>query len=172
MRGTMLRAAPACLLALATGCFSLGNLLQTRATPATETHLYWQKAGEILSRKPATQDMQGMLRLVREQAGALRELPTEGVDAELVAAVQDVVKCEEDVLQCAEMADGSEEVLRQSRAMAKLFADANKKAAESKKHMRALRDALNERHGGGFAPLAGASAGGIAGGAGQNRRGW
>lgn len=168
MRGTILRAAPACLVALATGCFMLGDLRPDAGPPRTETHAYWQKAGEILARKPAAQDVKGMLRLVREQADALRALPAEGVDADLVAAVRDVVKCEEEVLERAELADDSEEVLRQSQAMAKLFADANKKAAESKRHLRALRDALNERHGGGFAPMAGGSGGRTS----QNRRGW
>jgi hypothetical protein len=167
MRGTILRAAPACVLALAAGCFTLGNLQKDDGPPRTPTHAYWRQVGEILARPPAAQNMQGMLRLVGEQAAALRDLPTEGVDAELVAAVQDVVKCEQEVLERAEMADSNEEVLRQSREMATLFADANKKAAESKRRLRALREALNARYDGGFAPMA--SPGGPGG---QNRRGW
>ncbi len=160
MRGTILRVTPACVLALATGCFMLGNLHQDTAPPRTETHAYWRKTSEILARTPSTKDMKGMLRLVREQTVALRALPTEGVDAELTAAVQDVIKYEEEVLQRAEMADNNEEILRQSQAMAKLFAEANKKATESKRHLRALRDALNDRYEGGFSPMAGSRAGG------------
>jgi hypothetical protein len=173
MRGTILRAAPVCLVVLATGCFMLGNRQPDAGPPRSETHAYWQKAGEILARPPATQDMKGMLRLVGEQAAALGALPTEGVDADLVAAVQDVVKCEQEVLERAELADNSEEVLRQSKELAKLFADANKKAAESKKHLRALREALNARHGGGFAAMP--APGGAPGGSGavpNNRKGW
>jgi hypothetical protein len=168
MRGTILRAAPACVLALAAGCFTLGNLQKDAGPPRTQTHAYWRKAGEILARQPAAQNMPGMLRLVGEQTAALRELPTEGVDAELVAAVQDLVKCEQEVLGRAELADYNEEILRQSREMATLFADANKKAAESKRRLRAMREALNARYDGGFAPMA--APGGPGGG--QNRRGW
>jgi hypothetical protein len=171
MRGTILRALPAVLVAFAAGCFSLGGMFHTPVTPRGGTHNYWQKVGEILARKPAAPDMKGNLRLVREQTDALRELPTEGVDADLVAAVQDVVKAEEEVLERAGLAGDSEEALRQNKEMAKLFADANKRAAEAKRHLRALRDGLSAKYNGGFDPLPGPGGGSGASG-GANRRGW
>jgi hypothetical protein len=155
MRGIFLRALPVCLLAFITGCFTFSGALAPPATPRTETHAYWQKVNEILSRKPASTELKSMIQLVHEQTDALRELPTEGVDKDLVAAVDELIHCEEVVLDRADLADNNVEVLRQNRPMAELFAGANKKATEAKKKLWALRDALNSRYGGGFAQMAG-----------------
>jgi hypothetical protein len=53
------------------------------------------------------------------------------------------------------MTGGNLEMLRQNKDLATTFQTANKRAAEAKQRLRALRESLNERHGGGFAPLAG-----------------
>lgn len=156
MRGFLLRALPACAVACALGCFSMNGLLSPAARePATPTHAYWQGASAALAQKPAAQDIGAMLTAVRAQTQALRALDPTGVDPELVAAVNDVIAREEKVLSIAETADNSAEIIRSSKPMAAAFGDANKQAAESKKRLRAMRDGMNAKHGGGFAALAG-----------------
>lgn len=156
MRGFLFRALPVCFVAFATGCLSAGGLLSPRsAEPATPTHAYWQGAGAALAQKPASQDLPGMLAAVRAQTDALRALPTEGVDADLVSAVNELIACEEKVLAVAETADNKAHLIRESKGMAAAFGEANKRAADAKKRLRALRDALNAKYGGGFAALAG-----------------
>jgi hypothetical protein len=156
MRGIILRALPVCVLAFTTGCFMFqGQRAATPAAPPTETHAYWQKVGEIMARKPISAELKDMLKLVREQTDAWSELPTEGVDADLVASVETLIRCEEDVLRQGEFAGNDVEILRRSQGLAVGFASANKKATEAKKRVWALRDALNSRYGGGFAPMLG-----------------
>jgi hypothetical protein len=155
MRGIMLRALPVCVLAFTTGCFLLkGEQAPSSATPRTETHAYWKKVDEILARQPASPDVKSMIQLVSEQTDALRALSPEGVDPDLVAAVDDLIRCEEVVLDRWDQAGGDVENLKTIRTMAELFASANKKAADSKKRLWALRETLNSRHGGGFAQMA------------------
>jgi hypothetical protein len=153
MRAFLLRAAPVCLVVLATGCFLTRPFAGTEAAPRTPTHAYWQQVDAALSRKPASGDLKGLVELVRTQTDTLRELSPEGVDADLVAAVDEVVKCEEEVLRVAEMFGSDPEVLRTSKEIAVVFSDANRKAADAKKRLKALQKALNARHGGGFASI-------------------
>lgn len=157
MRGFTFRAAPVCFVVFATGCFltkdSVAPTPESKTT--TPTHTYWSGASAALSQKPAGQDLQSMLAAVRLQTDALRALPTDGVDTALVAAVNDVIRCEEEVLRLSEMTGGDLKMLRATKELAGSFQAANKKAADAKVRLRALRDGLNERHGGGFAPLAG-----------------
>jgi hypothetical protein len=157
MRGTILRALPVCVLAFTSGCFLLGNSPFGGTPPQqqTETHVYWQKVNEALSRRPATQDVPAMLKLIREQNAALGELSPEGVDKDLVAAVEELIRCEQDVLEKAEWAGNNVENLKQSQFLAAQFAGANRKAADVKKRLRALREPLNSKYGGGFAAMGG-----------------
>lgn len=158
MRGFTLRAVPVCVVVFACGCFLTGGARTPDAkepTGATPTHAYWNKVGEILAQKPAGQDLPSMVNLVRIQTDALRELGAEGVDEALVAAVQDLIKCEAEVLRRADMVDSDPARLKASKEMAQMFAGANRAAAESKKRLRALQPALSTRHGGGFTPMAG-----------------
>ena len=157
MRGFTLRAAPVCFVAFAVGCFFINSsVAPTDTAPAVSaTHTYWQGESAALAQKPAGNDLKSMLRTVRTQTDALRELPSDGVDESLVVAVAEVIKCEEDVLRVAETAGNDVAVLRSSREMAGAFQSANRKAADAKKRLRGMRDALNTRHGGGFAVLAG-----------------
>ncbi|MBY0458076.1 MAG: hypothetical protein K2V38_12110 [Gemmataceae bacterium] len=157
MRRVSLRAVPVCLVALACGCFLTDGSREQKAAgaPPSPTHDYWYKVGAILARRPAGADLPNLLALVRDQTEALRGLPTDGVDPELVAAVAEVIAREQDVLDRAELFDGNEKVLRSSKEMAGAFAGANRAAAEAKKRVRGLQPALNARHGGGFNPLAG-----------------
>jgi hypothetical protein len=157
MRGFMLRALPVCFAALATGCFLMGNsVAPDSAKPAASaTHAYWQGANAALAQKAAGADLKSLVALVRAQTDALRELSPEGVDQTLAAAVEDVIKCEERVIEVAEMFNGDVAALKTNQAMAKAFADANRQAEEAKKRLRALRGPLNDRHGGGFASLGG-----------------
>lgn len=155
MRGFTLRAVPVCLVVFAGGCFLNQGVRTSEAGPRSPTHVYWQKAGEVLAQKPAGQDMPSMIKLVRTQTDALRELPTEGVDADLVAAVGAVIKSEDEVLRQADMVDSDPARLKASKQLAQLFANANRAAAEAKKQLKALQPALNQRHGGGFAAIGG-----------------
>lgn len=157
MRGFTLRAVPVCLAVFACGCFLTSGGRAPEGGPAkpTPTHAYWQQVGAILAQRPTGQDLPAMVSLVRTQTDALRELPTEGVDPDLVAAVESLIKCEAEVLRRADMVDSDPARLRASKELAQVFADANRAAAESKKRVRALQPTLNTRHGGGFAPLAG-----------------
>jgi hypothetical protein len=104
--------------------------------------------GTILAQKPESNDMPGLVKLVRTQTLSLSDLNTENVDAALVAAIDDVVKCEEEVLRRADMVNNDPEALKRSEPMARAFADANKKAAEAKKRLKALQPSLNSRYGG------------------------
>jgi hypothetical protein len=160
MRGFTLRALPVCVAAFAVGCFSLsgnGNVGTPAAGTgkATPTHEYWQKANAALSQKPTNGEMKALVQLVQAQTDALRELAPDGVDPVLVAAVEDVVKCEEEVIRVAEMAGSDVTVLKTNQVMAQSFAAANQKAADAKKRLKALRGSLNDRYGGGFAPIGG-----------------
>ena len=156
MRGIMLRALPVSFVAFAVGCFSLGGSGSGPTVPApSATHAYWQKVNEVLAQKPAGSEMKALVQLIRTQTDALRELDADGVDPALVAAVADVIKCEEEVLRRASIAGDDPTVLKTSEPMARAFADANHKAAEAKKRLRALRGPLNDRLGGGFAALGG-----------------
>ena len=156
MRGIMLRALPVCFVAFATGCLlSNSSIKVTEVAPRSATHAYWQRANAALAQKPTGGDMKALVQLIRAQTDALRELPPEGVDPALVAAVDEVVKCEDEVLRRADMVGDDPSVLKTNQAMAQVFADANRKAADAKKRLKALRGPLDERHGGGFAPAGG-----------------
>ncbi len=120
------------------------------AAAATPTHVYWRQVGAILGRKPVGDELIDLVKLVQEQTDALRELSPEGVDAELVAAVDEVVRREKDVLGIAATADYDRGNLKKNESLAKSFADANRKAAEAKKRLKSLRDSLNARLHGGF----------------------
>lgn len=155
MRGFTFPAGAVCFVAFASGCFLMkGEIKQTEAAPRTPTHAYWNGASIALAHKPVAQDLNSMLDAVRKQTDALRKLSADDVDEELVAAVDEVITCEEDVLRLAAVT-GDLSLLRKNKEMALAFQMANKKAADAKKRLRALLDPLNERHGGGFAPLAG-----------------
>ena len=156
MRGFTFPAGAVCFVAFASGCF----LMNTSVAPPPEknaptaTHTYWKGASAALAHKPVTQDLKSMLDAVRKQTDALRNLSADDVDDELVAAVAEVITCEEDVLRIADTA-GDLTRFRTNKELAVAFQGANKKAADAKARLRALRDPLNERRGGGFAPLAG-----------------
>jgi|GEM_PF-3365953 len=154
MRGFIFRALVVYSIAGATGCFLTNNTNRIgTSTPKTATHAYWQKVGEIFARKATSGDMKALVQLVREQTDALKELSPEGVDGDLVAAVDEVIRCEEEVLWRAEMAGNDAEMMRRSQEIAKMFADANRKASGAKQKVKGMRKLLDERYGGGFTPM-------------------
>lgn len=156
MRGFTLRALPVCFAVFACGCFLTPKApVFTEPADKTPTHAYWRQVRATLARPPAGNDLRAMVQLVRAQTEALRDLPTDEVDADLVAAVEQVVKCEDEVLRRADMTGTDAGVLKQNQAMAKVFADANRQAAEAKKRLRALQPALTAKYGDGFAPMGG-----------------
>ncbi len=135
---------------VSTGCLPFRGGIDPAVPPPTETHAYWREVNTILSQKPASDDMKSLVKLLEAQVEALRELPTEGVDGELVAAVHQVIQAEEEVLWRANTVDRNPEFLRQSRQLAELYAEANRKAAQAKKKLKELRGVLTKRYGGGF----------------------
>ena len=98
MHGIMLRALPACLVALAVGCFTTNNEVApaTKSAPPTATHAYWQGAAVALSQKPTSGEMKDLVQLITVQTDALRALSPEGVDPALVQATDEVLRCEEE----------------------------------------------------------------------------
>ena len=153
MRGFTLRALPVCLVAFVTGCFSFNSFLGTNSAvaPPTPTHAYWQQASAALAMKGAGRDLKDDVNLIRAQTALLRDLPPADVDPALVAAVEDVVRCEEEVIRVADLFESDGARLKTNQAMAVTFADANRKASEAKKKLKTLRAVLNARYGGGFA---------------------
>jgi len=166
MRGILLRALPVCVAAFTTGCFLTNSSVGPATSHDTPTHSYWQQVGAVLTEKTTSSGMKDLLPIIRSQTERLRGLPTDGVDPALVAAVADLVKYEDEVLRRADMAGEDPSVMRSNKEVAMAFADANRLAFESKKRLVALRDSLNERLGGGFAPI---NIGGTGGG--EARRG-
>jgi hypothetical protein len=152
MRGFLLRAAPVCVAVFTIGCFFTRETTHTEGAPRTPTHAYWRQANAALAQKPAGGDMRALVQLVRTQSETLRALPSEGVDAELVAAVDEVIKSEERVIEIAEMFGSDATRLKTAQGMAVVFADANRQASEAKSRLKAMRSLLNARYGGGFAP--------------------
>jgi hypothetical protein len=150
MRRDTLRVVPVCVVVFACGCFLTQPFVGTGAAAPTPTHTYWRQVNAILAQKPTSNELPVLVELVRKQTDQLRELPTEGVDADLLTAVENVIKAEDAVLYRASMVDSDPERLKTSEGLAKAFADANRAAAESKKRLRALQPTLNTRHGGGF----------------------
>ena len=155
MRGIILRALPVFVLTCATGCFLTngGGSPQASLAPPTPTHAYWQQTGAILAEKPVNGELPTLLALVGRQTDALGKLSPDGVDPTLVAAVQEVIRCEQKVLEIAETADNDEKVLRATQVTAKAFGDANKAASDAKKRLKALRGPLSERYGRGFTSM-------------------
>ncbi|MBN9120897.1 MAG: hypothetical protein J0I06_17390 [Planctomycetes bacterium] len=157
MRGFTLRAVPVCVVAFAAGCFFTNSSVtpDNGKSAPTVTHTYWQGVSAALAQRPAGNDLKAMLQTVRAQTDALRGLSPDGVDETLVAAVNDVIRAEDEVLHVADMVGEDLGALRTSKEMAVAFQTANRKAADAKKRVRGLRDALNTRYGGGFAVLGG-----------------
>jgi hypothetical protein len=154
MRGFTLRALPVCFVAVVAGCFSTNGSVGTNSGPAaTPTHAYWRQVGGLLAQKATSSELKDNVRLIRAQTDALRALSTEGVDPALVLAVDEVIRCEEEVLRVAATADNDVGILKENQVMAQTFAEANRKATEAKKHLKGLRDSLNARLGGGFGPI-------------------
>jgi hypothetical protein len=155
MRGFTLRALPVCFVALVVGCFSTSGSVGTNKSglPPSATHAYWHQVGAVLAQKATSSEFSDNVKLIRLQTSSLRAISQEGVDQTLVLAVDDVIRAEEEVLRVAEMANNDVGIMRANQATAKEFADANRRAAEAKKHLKGLRDSLNARLNGGFGPI-------------------
>ena len=144
MRGFILRALPVCFVTFATGCFlTSGDVKVTEVAPRTASYAYWQQANAAIAQKSAAGDMRSLVELIRTQTDALRELSPEGVDPALVAAVAEVIKAEDEVIRVAETAGYDPAVMKTSQAMAQTFANANRKAADAKKRLKAIPAPLN-----------------------------
>ena len=74
----------------------------------------------------------------------IRGMSAEGVDPELVAAAHAVAKCQDKVIELAEVADFQMAGLRASPTMAKQFAEANRESSAAAARLAELRGRMSD----------------------------
>ena len=79
--------------------------------------------------------------------------PAEGIDPELVTAAVALAKCQEKVIETAEIADFQIANLRASPILAREFAQANQQAAAAAARLANLQARLSARYGVAFVPF-------------------
>jgi hypothetical protein len=145
------------------GCFSFGNRQPDAAGAADagaptgdrdRTLEYWGKLRGVMGERTKSDNLRALTNIVQKQVDVVRNQPTEGVDAELVAAAEALAKSQEKVVELAEIADFRFEALRVPQ-VAKEFARANQQAGAATARLKALRAKLSARYGVNFPPLDG-----------------
>ena len=114
---------------------------------------YWNGLRGVMSQRTNSDDLKALANLVQRQSETIRGLPIDGVDPELVAAAGTVAKCQEKVIEMAEVADFQLAGLRGSPAIAKQFALANQQASAATARVALLHSRLSARYGATFAPF-------------------
>jgi hypothetical protein len=114
---------------------------------------YWNGLHGVMSQRTNSDDLRSLANLVQRQSETIRGLPPDGVDPELVAAAGAVAKCQERVIEMAEIADFQLAGLRASPAVAKQFAQANQQASAAGARLAHLHARLSARYGATFAPF-------------------
>lgn len=156
MRGIISRVLVAACAALS-GCVHTDELpadnppADKEATAATVK--YWASLREIHMTRTNADDISTVAEAVRKQMTATRDLPTDGVDAELVASAGAVANCQERLLAVAEDAGYSSAYLRKSPPLMKAFSDAGRQTGEAQLRLKALRPRLAARYATDFPPL-------------------
>lgn len=112
---------------------------------------YWNGVRGAMSQRTNSDDLRALANLVQRQSETIRGLPTDGVDPELVAAAGTVAKCQEKVIELAEVADFQLANLRASPAVARQFAQANQQASAAAIRVAQLHSRLSARYGATFA---------------------
>jgi len=139
------------VLVIASGCLSGGPLaLREDAGPANgdadRTLNYWNGLRGVMSQRSKSDDLRALTKLVLQQSETIRALPTQGVDPELVEAANAVAKCQDKVIEMAEIADFQLAGLRGSPVMAKEFAQANQQASAAVARLAQLHSRLSTRY--------------------------
>jgi hypothetical protein len=141
---------------VAAGCVS-GGLFAPAEDPGPpngdpdRTLDYWNGVRGVMTQRTNSDDLRALANLVQRQSETIRSLPTDGVDPELVAAADAVAKCQEKVIELAEIADFQLAALRTSPAVARQFAQANQQASAATGRLARLRSRLSARYGVEFA---------------------
>jgi hypothetical protein len=114
---------------------------------------YWNGLRSVMSQRTKSDDLRALANLVQQQSDTISGLPQDGVDPELVQAAAAVAKCQEKVIELAEIADFQLAGLRASPAVAKQFAQANQNASAAVARLAGLHTRLSARYGTTFAPF-------------------
>jgi hypothetical protein len=114
---------------------------------------YWHGLRGVMSQRATSDDLRALANLIRQQSDTISGLPPDEVDPELVQAAVAVAKCQEKVIELAEIADFQMAALRVSPALAGQFARANQEASAAGKRLAALHARLSARYGTTFAPF-------------------
>lgn len=158
MRGIISRVLVAACAAAVCGCVHTDDGPQ-EARPAADpaaakaTAQYWAGLREIHMTRTNADDISTVAAAVRKQMEATRDLPTDEVDAELVAAAGAVASCQERLLAAAEDAGYSAATLRKSPPLMKAFSDAGRQTTDAQARLKALRPRLGFRYQTEFPPL-------------------
>lgn len=140
------------LVAAAVGCVSGGPFAAREdAGPPNgdkdRTLDYWNGLRGVMSQRTKSDELRALTSLVQRQSETIRGLPTEGVDPELVSAASALAKCQDKVIEMAEVADFQLAGLRASPVLAKEFAQANQQASASAARLAQLHTRLSARYG-------------------------
>jgi hypothetical protein len=114
---------------------------------------YWNALRGVMSQRSNSDDLRALANLVKRQAETIRSLSAEGVDPELVGAAAAVAKCQEKVIELAEVADFQLAALRASPAIARQFAQANQQASAAVARLAQLHARLSARYGTTLSPF-------------------
>ena len=117
------------------------------------TLAYWNGLRGAMSQRSKSDDLRALTNIVRKQAETIRAMSAEGVDPELVAAANAVAKCQDKVIELAEVAAFQMTALRGSPIMAKQFAEANRESSAAVERLAQLRGRMSARYGVSFAIL-------------------
>jgi hypothetical protein len=143
---------------LAAGCTSTGPFasVEDPGPPNGDkdrTLEYWNGLRGGMSQRSNSDDLRALANLVRRQAETIRSLSPERVDPELVEAAEAVAKCQERVIELAEIANFQLAGLRASPAPAREFAQANQRASAAATRLAQLHARLSARYGTTFSPF-------------------
>lgn len=118
------------------------------------TLAYWGKLHNVMSMRTKSDDLRALTNIVQKQIDVVREASTEGVDPELVGAAEALAKCQEKVIEVAEIADFQMAGLRASPVAAKEFTLANQQAGAAAARLARLGGRLSARYKATFVPFA------------------
>ena len=142
------------------GCFGTGERQPAAdaGPPAGDkdrTLEYWGKLREAMTPRAKADGLRALTGEVRRQVEAVRNQPVAGVDSELLAAAEELARCQEKVIELAEIADFQIAGLQSSPQMKQAFGEANRQASAATARLKALRAKLSTRYGVSFPVLDG-----------------
>jgi hypothetical protein len=117
------------------------------------TLAYWNGLRGAFAQRSKSDELRALTSLVRRQSETIRNLPSEGVDPELLSAANAVAACQDKVIEMAEVADFQLNALRASPVLAKEFAQANQQASAAAARLAQLHARLSSHYGITFEPF-------------------